>query len=151
MKSNSDQRIMKIALIEAERGLNRGDYPCGCIIVKSDKIVAKSRSQEGGKHDPTAHAEISAIRKASRKKDSLKGSILYTTVEPCLMCAKAMVYAGISKVIYGCPHGEYGKTRTFYILKKNKIGKIIVKGGVEKKEAIALLNEWKSISAVKKP
>lgn len=129
---------MKIAIAEAEKALKRGDYPAGAVIVLNDKIISKASSTGITKKDPTAHAEINAIRKACRKLKSrfLTNCIVYASSEPCLMCAKAMIYARIKKVVYGTEHGEYGSKKTFDILKENGIGKDIeVVSSIEKEKA----------------
>ena len=129
---------MKIAIKEAEKALKRGDYPTGAVIVLNDRIISKAFSTGITKKDPTAHAEINAIRKACRKLKSrfLTGCIIYASSEPCLMCAKAIVYARIKKIVYGTEHGEYGKRKTFDILKENNIGKNIeVISGIDKEIA----------------
>jgi tRNA(adenine34) deaminase len=126
---------MKIAIAEAEKALKRGDYPAGTVIVLNNKIIARASSTGITKKDPTAHAEINAIRKACKKLKSrfLTGCSVYCNSEPCIMCAKAMVYARIKKVVYGTEHGEYGSKKTFDILKENSIGKDIeVVSGIEK-------------------
>jgi tRNA(adenine34) deaminase len=133
-----DHYFMRIAIKEAEKALKRGDYPAGAVIVLNNKIISKASSIGITKKDPTAHAEINALRKACKKLKSrfLSNCIVYASSEPCLMCAKAMVYAKIKKVVYGTEHGEYGSKKTFDILKENGIGKSIeVVSGVEKKFA----------------
>ena len=133
-----DEEFMKIAISEAEKALKRKDYPAGAVIVLNNKIIAKASSTGITKKDPTAHAEINAIRKACKKLKSrfLTGCVIYANSEPCLMCAKAMVYARIKKVVYGTEHGEYGSKKTFDILKENGIGKDIeVISGIERELA----------------
>jgi len=137
-KHMDDQYFMSIAIAEAEKALKRGDYPAGTVIVLNNKIIARASSTGITKNNPVAHAEINAILKACKKLKTrfLKNCIVYDSSEPCLMCAKAMVYAGMKKVVYGAEHGEYGKKKTFEILKENGIGKDIeVIGGVQKEAA----------------
>ena len=139
MKTNiDDQYFMRIALLEAEKALKRGDYPAGTVIVLSNKIIARASSSGITKNIPVFHAEINAVIKACKKLKSrfLTNCIVYCSSESCLMCAKAMVYARIKKVVYGTEHGEYGKRKTFDILKENSIGKDIeVISGIEKEAA----------------
>lgn len=133
-----DTYFMKIAIAEAEKALKRGDYPAGAAIVLNSKIISKASSTGITKNNPVAHAEINAITKACKKLKSrfLTDCIVYSSSEPCLMCAKAIVYARIKKVVYGTEHGEYGKKKTFDILKENDIGKDIeVVSGIEKGKA----------------
>ena len=137
--------FMGVVNQEAEKALKRGDYPAGCIIVKEGKIVVKTSSMGITQHDPTAHAEILAVSMACKKlgRRTLENCALYTNIEPCLMCAKAIVYAKIKKVVYGTEHKEYGNKKTFDILKQNGLAKDIeVINGVQKEAATKLLNTF---------
>ncbi len=137
-----DHYYMSIANSEAQKALDRGDYPCGCVLILNDKIISKASSEGVTKKDVTLHAEIIAIRESQKKlgTSSLDKCILYTSIEPCLMCAKAIVYAKIKKVVYGTEHKEYGDKKTFDILKQNGIGKDIkVTSGIDKEKASSLL------------
>lgn len=140
----NDNYFMTLANKEGKKALLENDYPAGCIIVKDNKIIAKASSR--GKRDyAIAHAEIIAIGKACKKLNvkHLDNCVLYSNIEPCLMCAKAIVYSKIKKVVYGTNHEEYDKTKTFDILKQNKIGKDIeVISGLQKETAQKMLNEF---------
>ena len=130
---------------EAEKLLKRGDYPAACVIVKDGTIISKGISDGVEKNDCTSHAELNAIKKACKKLKNrfLEECVLYTNIELCLMCGKAIVYAKINKVIYGVKHGEYGNKKTFEILKNNGIGKDIeIIAGVEEERASKLLNHF---------
>lgn len=136
---------MDIANSEAREALARGDYPAGCIIVRKNEIIAKASSRAITKNDATAHAEIQAISEACKKLKTrfLNNCVVYTNIEPCLMCAKAMVYARIKKVVYGTEHKEYGNKKTFDILKQYGIAKDIeVVSGCQKEKASKLLNTF---------
>jgi len=136
---------MKIANLEASKALKRGDYPAGCVIIREGKILSRSSSMNITKNDSTVHAEINAIKKACKKLRSrhLDDCILYSNIEPCLMCAQAIIYARIKKVVYGTEHKEYGDKKTFDILKENGIGKDInVTRGICEKEAKTLLAKF---------
>lgn len=93
-----DEEFMKVAIEEAKKG----DFPFGTVIVKDNKIVSKAHNT-AGKLDPTAHAEIVAIRKACKKVKSvdLSGCTLYSSCEPCPMCFTAAWWARISRIVYG--------------------------------------------------
>jgi tRNA(Arg) A34 adenosine deaminase TadA len=133
---------MNKALAIAQKELKKGNYPCCCLIVKNNRVVGAGTSSD---KDATTHAEMEAVRGVSKnlRNSKLKGLVAYSTIEPCLMCAIAMNYAGISKVIYGCSHGEYGKKNTFDILRENGIAKkIIVEKGIEEQKAKALLKQF---------
>ena len=136
---------MKIANKEGKKALDRGDYPAGCVITKEGKILSRASSASITKNDPTAHAEILAIKKACKKlgKRTLEDCAVYANIEPCLMCAKAMVYAGIRKVVYGTKHLEYGNRKTFDILKENGIAKgVEATGGLQGEKASGLLKAF---------
>ncbi len=135
---------MNKALAIAQNELKKGNYPCCCLIVKNNREVGIGISSD---KDATTHAEMEAIRKVSKNLHNykLRGCVLYSTIEPCLMCAVAMNYAGISKVIYGCSHGEYGKKKTFDLLREIGIAKkIMVEEGIEERKAKTLLNRFES-------
>ena len=101
---------MKEALILAEEGLNNGEIPVGCVIVKNNKIIARGRNFTEELKSPTRHAEIVAIENASNKLNcsNLSGCELYVTLEPCPMCAGAIINAKIDKVVFGAYDLNYG-------------------------------------------
>lgn len=94
----NDEKFMSVAIEEAKKG----DFPFGAVIIKDDKILVKVHNSAGGV-DPTAHAEINAIRQACKKLKTtdLSGCTLYTTCEPCPMCFTAAWWAQISRIVYG--------------------------------------------------
>jgi len=95
--------FMELALSEAKKCLKTADVPIGVVIVEDNKVIAKAHNEVEKRKDPTAHAELLAIKKAIRKKGSkfLDKCVLYTTIEPCSMCAGAMVLARVSTVVFG--------------------------------------------------
>lgn len=97
------EEFMKIALNEAKKAYNKGEIPVGAVIVKDDKVIAKAHNLKELKKDTTKHAEILAIQKASKKLDSwrLENCEMYVTLEPCSMCAGALIQARIKKVYIG--------------------------------------------------
>jgi guanine deaminase len=106
-------RWMQIAYDEATKGMLEDDGgPFGAVIVQNDKIIAKAHNKVISSKDPTAHAEIIAIREASQKLDSfnLSGCILYTTCMPCPMCLGAIMWARINKVYYGTTEEDAAKS-----------------------------------------
>ena len=96
-------RYMKAALKEAEKAMAIDEVPIGCVIVLNDKIIAKAHNIRESKQNPVGHAEVLAIQKASQKLNSwrLENCELYVTVEPCIMCAGAIIQSRIKKVYYG--------------------------------------------------
>ena len=103
-------RWMRLALEEALRGSEAGEVPIGAVIVLDARLVGRAFNQPIGLCDPTAHAEILAIRDASRAVGNyrLPGATLYVTLEPCLMCAGAMVHARIATVVFGAVEPKTG-------------------------------------------
>jgi tRNA(adenine34) deaminase len=104
------ERWMRAALEEALRGREAGEVPVGAIVVVGNVIVGWGYNQPIGASDPTAHAEIVAIRDAARRIGNyrLTGSTLYVTVEPCLMCVGALVHARVGTLVYGAPEPKSG-------------------------------------------
>ena len=101
---------MKEALKEANKARELGEVPIGCVIVLNDKIIARGHNMRETKNSPIAHAEIIAIEKASKKLQSwrLIDTTMYITLEPCAMCAGAIIQARIPKVIYGTKDPRFG-------------------------------------------
>lgn len=98
------EEFMDIAVAEAKKGVLQGDGgPFGAVVVKEGKVIAKAHNCVVKKSDPTAHAEVRAIRKAAKKLRSfdLSGAVLYTTCMPCPMCLGAIMWANITEVYYG--------------------------------------------------
>ncbi|OGR52365.1 MAG: tRNA-specific adenosine deaminase [Elusimicrobia bacterium RIFCSPLOWO2_02_FULL_39_32] len=95
---------MQQALEEAKKAGIKGEVPIGAVLVKNNKKIASAHNLTIAKNDPTAHAEILCLRRASKrlKNVRLTGTILYVTVEPCALCAGALIWSRIKKVIFGC-------------------------------------------------
>lgn len=112
MANSTKTRFMQAAIDESKKGVrNNHGGPFGAVIVRSGKIVAKAHNTVLLSKDPTSHAEINAIRQASRKRGSfdLSGCELYTTCEPCPMCLAAIYWARIDKMYYGCTRDDAAK------------------------------------------
>lgn len=105
-----NENYMKHAIKEAKKALKKGDVPIGAIIVENGIIIAKAHNCKEDKNKATGHAEIEVINKACRKKKSwrLDECELYVTMEPCLMCAGAILQSRIKKVIYGINNEKFG-------------------------------------------
>ena len=97
------EKFMKEALKEAKKAYQKGEVPVGAVIVKDNKIIARAHNQKEEKNNPIMHAEINAIMKACKKLNSwrLEGAEIYVTLEPCMMCASAIVAARMKKVYIG--------------------------------------------------
>jgi tRNA(adenine34) deaminase len=102
--TNSDDSFMQRAIALAEEGETApGSGPIGCVIVLDGAIIGEAHNQVEANHDPTAHAEIVAIRRAGGhlKRSRVEGATLYSTLQPCGMCSMASIWAGISRIVYG--------------------------------------------------
>ena len=105
-----DEYFMRLALREAERSIEHDDVPVGCVIAKDGEILAAAPNERELRQDPTAHCEVLALREAASKLGSwrLNGASLYVTLEPCAMCAGAIVLARVPRVIYGADDPKAG-------------------------------------------
>jgi len=101
---------MRAALDLAREASDRGEVPVGAVVVANGEIVGRGFNQPIGSHDPTAHAEIVALRDAARRVQNyrLTGATLYVTIEPCQMCVGAMIHARIARVVYGAREPKAG-------------------------------------------
>lgn len=110
MTSYSDEHYMQRALVLAGRAAKSGEVPVGALVVIDDQIIAEGWNQPIGSQDPTAHAEIVALRAAAKivANYRLLNSTLYVTVEPCSMCAGALIHARIGRLVYGCTEPKSG-------------------------------------------
>lgn len=106
----NDEKYMKQALLQAKKAADQGDVPIGCVIVKDDKIIARAYNKRNKQNLALAHAEIAAIKKASKVVGDwrLEDCVLYVTLEPCQMCAGAIVQARIPRVVIGAMNPKAG-------------------------------------------
>ena len=105
-----DEYFMRLALREAERAVEHDDVPIGCVIVHGGEVIAATRNQRELRGDPTAHAEILALREAAMHLGSwrLLDTVLYVTLEPCAMCAGAIVLGRVPRVVYAAADPKAG-------------------------------------------
>jgi tRNA(adenine34) deaminase len=105
-----DDLFMRLALREAERALEHEDVPIGAVVVRDEEVIGSAHNERELRQDPTAHAEILALREASRAVGSwrLLEAVLYVTLEPCAMCAGAIVLARLPRVVYGATDPKAG-------------------------------------------
>ncbi len=134
----TDEYFMNKALDEAKKAYQLDEVPIGCVIVKDNKIIARCYNQKTLKNVATYHAEVLAINMACKKLKSwyLDDCVLYTTVEPCLMCTGAIIQSRISKVVYGTNNKSFG-----YLSKMNDL-KIDVVGGILSDDCSILMSEF---------
>jgi tRNA(adenine34) deaminase len=106
----TDTQWMRYALNRALQAGERGEVPVGAVVVMNGELVAEGFNEPIGKHDPTAHAEIVAIRRSAEQLRNyrLTGATLYVTIEPCQMCVGAMIHARIARLVYGAPEPKAG-------------------------------------------
>ena len=112
--SGMKSQWMKTALAEAKKARDEGEVPVGAVVVKDDAVIGRGHNQAEGLKDPTAHAEILAIGAAATTLDSwrLEGATIYVTLEPCTMCAGAIVLARLNKLVYGTSDPKAGACGT---------------------------------------
>jgi tRNA(adenine34) deaminase len=114
---DQDDHYMRLALREAEKAPLTGDVPVGAVVVDADgAVIGAGRNRREADADPTAHAEILALRAAARVAGCwrLEGATLYVTLEPCAMCAGALVSARISRLVYGCYDPKAGAIHSLF-------------------------------------
>lgn len=144
---NDRERWMRAALVEAEKAAEEGEIPVGAVVVgPSGEIVARAHNRQVLGNDPTAHAEILALRKAARKLSNyrLAGCRLVVTLEPCPMCAGAAVAARVSEIIFGAADPKAGAVHTlFRIASDERLNhRAMVIPGVLGKESVDLLTAF---------
>jgi tRNA(adenine34) deaminase len=144
--TTNDPEFMKAALDEARAAGSRGEVPIGAVVVLNEKIVSSSGNRTILDCDPTAHAEVVALREAARKigNHRLLGTTLYVTIEPCAMCAGAMIQARISRLVYGADDAKAGAVRScFLILEHEKLNhRVDVTSGVLAGRSVELLRAF---------
>lgn len=109
-KITEDEKYMKLAIKQAQKAFDLGEVPIGCVIVYEGKVIGRGYNRRNTDKNTLAHAEITAINKASKKIGDwrLEGCTLYVTLEPCQMCSGAIVQARIPKVVIGCDNPKAG-------------------------------------------
>ncbi|MGM0632894.1 MAG: tRNA adenosine(34) deaminase TadA [Pseudomonadota bacterium] len=110
MDSPDHARWMARALVLAREAAGHGEVPVGAVVVRGGERLGEGFNQPVGRHDPTAHAEIVALRDAARREGNyrLPGSVLYVTIEPCTMCVGAIVHARVDMLVFGAREPRYG-------------------------------------------
>jgi tRNA(adenine34) deaminase len=138
--------LMRAALTEARKAAASGEVPIGAVVELGEEIIAASFNQPISSVDPTAHAEIAALRQAARKVGNyrLTGATLCVTVEPCAMCVGAIVHARIGTLIYGAPEPKTGAVRSTMKLLDDPSWnhKLVVEAGVLADECRELIQEF---------
>jgi tRNA(adenine34) deaminase len=115
-EADRDNRFMQVAIEQAGIAEENGDVPIGAVIVHNGQIIGKAYNQREQLQDPTAHAEIIALTQAAAALETwrLEGCTIYVTLEPCTMCAGALVLARIERLVYGCDDPKAGAIKSLY-------------------------------------
>jgi tRNA(adenine34) deaminase len=141
-----DRRYMAEACRIAEAAGRRGDVPVGAVVVRDGRIVGRGGNRRERDHDPTAHAEIVALREACRAAGRWRvdGATLYVTLEPCPMCAGALVNARVGRLVYGAADPKAGAVRTLYeICDDPRLNhRVQIRAGVEDRRCADLLTAF---------
>jgi tRNA(adenine34) deaminase len=137
---------MDLAIAEARAAAAAGEVPVGCVIVRGDEVIARARNRTIADHDPTAHAEMLAIRQAARAlgAERLTDCDMYVTLEPCAMCAAALAFARVRRIYYGAadPKGGAVENGVRFFSSPTCHHRPEVYGGMAEQEAAALLRDF---------
>ena len=142
----NDAGFMREALEEARLAQSEGELPVGCVIVHNSTVIARGHNEREQTGDPTAHAEVVAMRRAANvlKAWRLSGCTLYVTLEPCPMCAGAIVQSRIARVVYGAPDPAQGCAGSVYRITEDPAFTHFcpADGGVLEEECRAILGSF---------
>lgn len=143
---SQDEFYMREALQEAEKALATGDVPVGAVIVKDDKVIGRGHNEKERLQDPTAHAEMIAIRAAAEALGHwrLEGVTMYVTLEPCPMCASALVLARVARVVIGAPDPKMGACGSIFDIVRHPAvnHRLLVTHGVLEAECSEILRRF---------
>lgn len=142
----ADEKWMREALVLARQAEAAGEVPVGAVLVKEGALIGSGWNQPIGAHDPTAHAEVMALRAAASLGGNyrLTGTTLYVTLEPCAMCAGALVHARVQRLVYGAADPKAGAAGSvFNLVQSDALNhRLVVEGGVLSEECGALLRKF---------
>ena len=143
---DTDNQWMRQALLQAESAAAHGEIPVGAVLVGPNGLLAAAGNSPIGRHDPTAHAEIIALRNAAEGLHNyrLPGTTLYVTLEPCVMCMGAMIQARIERLVFGATDPKAGAVSSVYTIGSDGLlnHKIEILGGVLAEQCSALLKNF---------
>jgi tRNA(adenine34) deaminase len=146
LNAQQDERYMQAAIRQAAIAEDNGDVPIGTVIVYQNTVIAKAYNQREQLNDPTAHAEIVALTQAAEYLQSwrLHGCTIYVTLEPCPMCAGALVLGRVDRLVYGCRDPKTGACGSLYnIVQDPRLNhRLTVTAGVLEAEGSAMLSEF---------
>ena len=142
----TDDHFMKRALELAQQAANRGEVPVGAVVVRNGEIIGQGHNQPIASHDPTAHAEIMAMRDASKNLSNyrLTGCDIYVTIEPCTMCVGAMVHARIRQIFFGALEPRAGAlTSQLQLMEDGRFNhSILWEGGILADQCASVLRDF---------
>lgn len=141
-----DQQYMRMAIEQAQLAAQSGEVPVGAVLVKDGQVISKAFNKPIANHDPSAHAEMLALREAALAEENYRipGSTLYVTLEPCAMCSGAMLHARIDRVVYGTSDPKTGAAGSVLdIFASKQINhQTSVEGGIMSEECGQLLRDF---------
>jgi tRNA(Arg) A34 adenosine deaminase TadA len=141
-----DEHFMTLALEQARLGAERGEVPVGAVLVQEGEVIGRGFNCPIGSHDPSAHAEMVAVRDAARRVQNyrLPGSTLYVTLEPCSMCAGLIVHARVGRVVYGTtePKAGVAVSQGDFFSQAFLNHRVLIEGGVLAEACSELLREF---------
>jgi len=146
MQAELDRQFMKQALEQAQLAALAGEVPVGAILVRDGQVISKGFNKPITNHDPSAHAEMLALRQAALTEQNyrLPGTTLYVTLEPCTMCAGAILHARVDRIVYGAPDPKTGAAGSVMdVFSSKQINhQTIVNGGIMAEECGQLLKTF---------
>ena len=141
-----DQQYMRMAIEQAQLAAQSGEVPVGAVLVRGGQVISRAFNKPIANHDPSAHAEMLALREAALTEENYRipGSTLYVTLEPCAMCSGAMLHARIDRVVYGAPDPKTGAAGSVLdIFSSKQINhQTSVEGGIMSEECGQLLRDF---------
>jgi tRNA(adenine34) deaminase len=141
-----DQQYMRMAIEQAQLAAQSGEVPVGAVLVRDGQVISKAFNKPIANHDPSAHAEMLALREAALIEENYRipGTTLYVTLEPCAMCSGAMLHARVSRVVYGAPDPKTGAAGSVINLFSSKQinHQTSVEGGIMGEECGQLLRDF---------
>jgi tRNA(adenine34) deaminase len=146
MQAELDRQFMQQALEQAQLAAFAGEVPVGAVLVREGRVISKAFNQSISHHDPSAHAEMLALRQAALAEQNyrLPGTTLYVTLEPCTMCAGAILHARVDRVVFGAPDPKTGAAGSVAdVFSSKQINhQTIVEGGIMDEECGQLLRSF---------
>ena len=144
--SGLDEHYMRLALDEARTALHSGEVPVGAVLVRDGQTLSRGHNGPIAQRDPTAHAEVVVLRAAAREIDNyrLAGTVLYVTIEPCVMCMGALMHARVARLVYGAADPRVGAAGTVFDLASDSRfnHRLEVTGGVLEAECRSIIQEF---------